>query len=427
MTAFDNTKTGTDKMKLSRRTALGTIAATGAAGTIAGPSRRARAASQVIRIGVLTDLSGPYRSLSGPDGVLATKQAAAEFMAATPSIQVEVIAADHQNKPDIGVGILRSWYDQDDVDMVTDLTNSAVALAANNISAEKNKACIVTVGGSSTLTGPACTPNLVHWTYDSWNLAHSTSAALVKTGGSIWYFVAPDYAYGKSLVADATKFVEQAGGRVAGTSFYPFPETADFSAYALRAQSSGANVIAFAAGGTDLVNFVKQAHEFGLNRTARIAAMTGFITDVLGVGAPLAQGMVITENFYWNLNDRTRAWTTRMKPHLPAGVIPNSLMAGDYAGPMHYLKAVKEMGVAAAKASGRDTVAMMKKIPTDDDCFGPGLIREDGRKIHPSYLFQVKKPEESRGPGDLYQLVYTTPAEQAFRPMAEGGCPMIKS
>ena len=408
-------------MKLTRRTALGATAAT----TLAAGGRRARAADRVIRIGVLTDLSGPYSSISGPDGVACTRQAAAEFMAANPSIQVEVIAGDHQNKPDIGVGILRGWFDQGGVDMVTDLTNSAVALAANNIAAEKNKACIVTVGGTSTLTGPACTPNLVHWTYDSWNLAHSTTTALVKTGGNAWYLVAPDYAYGKSLVADATKFIEQSGGTVKGTSFYPFPETTDFSAYVVRAQSSGANVVAFAAGGTDLVNFVKQSHEFGLTRTVRLAAMTGFITDIIGVGAQSAQGMMMTENFYWDLNDRTRAWAARIKPRLPPSVIPNSLDAGDYAGPLHYLKAVKELGVEQAKASGRDTIAMMKKLPTDDDCFGQGMIRADGRKIHPSYLFQVKKPAEVRSFGDLYRLVYTTPADEAFRPMAEGGCPLV--
>jgi branched-chain amino acid transport system substrate-binding protein len=407
-------------MTITRRSALGAVAATAIAG-------RARAQQPIIRIGVLTDLSGPYSSLSGPDGVAAARQAAAEFMGAVPSIRVEVVAADHQNKPDIGAGILRSWYDQGGVDMVTDLTNSAVALAASTISAEKNKACVVTVGGSSTLTGTACTPNLVHWTYDSWNLAHSTTTALVKTGGNVWYFVAPDYAYGKALVADATKFVEQAGGRVAGTTFFPFPGTSDFSAFIVRAQSSGANVVAFAAGGTDLVNFVKQSHEFGMPNTAKIAAMTGFVTDVLGVGVQLAQGMMITENFYWNLNDRTRAWTARMKPHLPPTVVPNSLDAGDYAGPLHYLKAVKELGVVQAKASGRDVVAMMKKLPTDDDCFGSGIIRADGRKIHPAYLFEVKKPQEMQGFGDVYRLAYTTPANEAFRPIGEGGCPLIKA
>jgi len=407
-------------VKLTRRATLGAVAASGIVG-------RARAQQPIIRIGVLTDLSGPYSSISGPDGVASAKQAAAEFMAAVPSIQVEVIAADHQNKPDVGAGILRNWYDQGDVDVVTDLTNSAVALAANTISAEKNKVCLVTVGGSSALTGAACTPNLVHWTYDSWNLAHSTTTALVKTGGDAWYFVAPDYAYGKALVADATKFIEQAGGKVTGTSFFPFPDTSDFSALIVRAQSSGANVIAFAAGGTDLVNFTKQCHEFGVTKTARIAAMTGFVTDVLGVGVQIAQGMMITENFYWDLNDRTRAWAARMKQHLPPTVIPNSLDAGDYAGPLHYLKAVKELGVAQAKASGRDAVAMMKKMPTDDDCFGKGLIRADGRKIHPAYLFEVKKPEEVHGFGDVYKLAYTTPADQAFRPLADGGCPMIKA
>jgi branched-chain amino acid transport system substrate-binding protein len=407
-------------MTIRRRAVLGAAAAAGVIG-------RVRAQQQVVRIGVLTDLSGPYSSLSGPDGVASAKQAAAEFMAAVPSIRVEVIAADHQNKPDVGAGILRDWYDQGDVDLVTDLTNSAVALAANNISAEKNKVCLVTVGGSSTLTGAACTPNLVHWTYDSWNLAHSTTTALVKTGGNAWFFVGPDYAYGKALVADATKFVQQTGGRVTGTTFFPFPETTDFSAYVLRAQSSGANVVAFASGGTDLVNFVKQAHEFGVTQSAKIAAMTGFVTDVQGIGTQIAQGMMITENFYWDLNDRTRAWAARMRPHLPPLVIPNSLDAGDYAGPLHYLKAVKELGVEQAKASGRDAVAMMKRLPTDDDCFGKGLIRADGRKIHPAYLFEVKQPDDVHGFGDFYRLAYTTPADEAFRPLGEGGCRLIKS
>ncbi|MFL5256500.1 MAG: ABC transporter substrate-binding protein [Rhodopila sp.] len=411
-------------MTLTRRAVLGAAVATAATA----PLRRPLAQQQpIMRIGVLTDLSGPYRSLSGPDGVAAAKLAAAEFMAAVPSLRVEVIAADHQNKPDVGASILRSWYDQGDVDMVTDLTNSAVALAASNISAEKNKVCCVTVGGSSALTGSACNANLVHWTYDSWNLAHSTVNGLVKTGGNAWYFVAPDYAYGKALVADASKFIEESGGTVNGVAFYPFPETTDFSAYALRAQASGANVVAFAAGGTDLVNFVKQAREFGLNNTAGIAAITGFITDVKGVGPQIAQGMMITENFYWDLNDRTRAWTARIRPMLPPDVIPNSLHAGDYAGPLHYLKAVKELGAPAAKASGRDVVAVMKKLPTDDDCFGQGMIRADGRKIHPAYLFQVKKPEEIHHDGDLYSVVYTTPAEQAFRPIDQGGCKLVKS
>jgi len=410
-------------MEFTRRAALGAVTAT----AVARPGRRARAQSSTVRIGVLTDLSGPYRSISGPDGVAAARQAAAEFMAATPSIQVEVIAADHQNKPDVGAAILRGWFDRDGVDMVTDLTNSAVALAASNIAREKDKVCLVTVGGTSSLTGAGCTPNLVHWTYDSWNLAHSTTTGLVRTGGDKWYFVAPDYAYGKALVADATKFIEQTGGKVLGATFYPFPDTTDFSASVVRAQSSGANVAAFAAGGTDLVNFVKQAHEFGLNKTARIAAMTGFITDVLSVGLPIAQGMIITENFYWDLNDRTRAWAARMKPNLPPTVVPNSLDAGDYAGPLHYLKAVKQLGVGPARASGRDTVAMMKALPTDDDCFGQGMIRADGRKIHPAYLFEVKRPDEVRGFGDAYRLIYTTQADQAFRPLGEGGCPLLKA
>jgi branched-chain amino acid transport system substrate-binding protein len=408
-------------MKLTRRAALGATAVA----AISAPIRRA-AAQEVIRVGVLTDLSGPYRDISGPDAVGAARQAAAEFMAANPGIQVEVLGGDHHNKADVGVSILRDWYDNGGVDMVTDLTNSAVALACSNISTEKNKVCVVTAGGSSTLTGTACTPNLVHWTYDSWNLAHSTSTAVLRTGKNAWYFVAPDYAYGKSLVADATKFIEQGNGKVLGSSFYPFPETTDFSAFAVRAQSSGANAICFGAGGTDLVNFMKQSHEFGLQKTATLAAMTGFITDVIGMGLPIAQGMVITENFYWDLNDRTRSWTSRVKPRLGANVVPNMLIAGAYAGTLHYLKAVKELGVAQAKVSGRDTVAMMKKLPTDDDCFGAGSIRADGRKLQPAYLFQVKTPDESRSRSDVYRLLFTTPAIEAYRPLEDGGCRLIK-
>lgn len=409
-------------MGLTRRAVLG---AASAAAVMRGG--RVRAQTPVIRVGVLTDLSGPYRDINGPNGIACARQAAAEFMAANPGIRVEVQGADHQNKPDVGVGILRGWYDRDGVDMVTDLTNSAVALACNTISAEKNKVCVVTAGGTSALTGPACTPNLVHWTYDSWNLAHSSATAVTRNGGKRWFFLVPNYAYGRAIAADATRFVEQAGGKVAGSTAYPFPETTDFSAFLVLAQSSGADVVAFGAGGTDLINFVKQAHEFGLNRSATLVGLTGFITDILGIGPAVSQGLMITENFYWDLNDRTRAWYRRVKPGLSAAAVPNSMQAGNYAGTLHFLKAASQLGVAQAKASGRDTVAMMKRLPTDDDCFGPGMIREDGRKIHPAYLFRVKPADAVRAPGGVYELAATTPANEAFRPMAEGGCPLIRA
>ncbi|HVZ07868.1 ABC transporter substrate-binding protein [Rhodopila sp.] len=411
-------------MKLTRRTALaGTFVAVASSGAV----RRARAETPVIKVGVLTDLSGPYRDINGPNGIACAKQAAAEFMAANPGIRVEVIGADHQNKPDVGTSILRGWYDNDGVDMVTDLTNSAVALACSAISAEKDRVCMVTAGGSSALTGASCNANTVHWTYDSWNLAHVTGTAVTKQGGASWFFVTPNYAYGKAIQADATKAVELAGGKVLGSATYPFPETTDFSAMLLQAQSTGAKVVAFGVGGTDFVNLMKQSHEFGLNKTAQLVGMTGFITDILGMGPAIAQGTRLTENFYWDMNDRTRDWTRRVRPLLTQGAVPNSMQAGNYAATLHFLKAVKELGPEKAKGAGRLTVATMKRMPTEDDCFGKGSIRIDGRKIHPSYLFQVKQADAIRQPGAVYDLVATTGPEDAFRPLSEGGCKLVKA
>jgi branched-chain amino acid transport system substrate-binding protein len=330
-------------------------------------------------------------------------------------------------KPDIAVSVLRSWFDQQGVDMVLNVTNSAVALAATTIITEKDKVCINTSAGSSVLTGPSCSRNLVHWTYDTWNLSHSSTTQVIKIGGKTWFFVTPNYAYGKALQADATKFIEAAGGKVLGAAVFPFPETTDFSSFIVQAASSNADVVVFAIGGADEVNFIKQAQEFGLTKKARVVGMTGFITDVLSMGLPVAQGLLITENFYWDFNDRTRAFYGRVKPRLATGVFPNMLQAGDYAGTLHYLKTVKAIGPARAKGSGREVVDAMKRMPTDDDCFGPGSIREDGRKLHPAYLWQVKSPAESRGPGDVYKLVGTIPTDQAFRPLNEGGCPFVRA
>jgi branched-chain amino acid transport system substrate-binding protein len=405
-------------MKLTRRAAIGTGVATLTVG-------RSGAQAAPIRIGLLTDFSGPFRDINGPTSVACLAQAVAEFTAANPDIKVETISADHQNKPDVAVSVLRSWFDQQGVDMVLNVTNSAVALAATTIITEKDKVCINTSAGSSVLTGPSCSRNLVHWTYDTWNLSHSSTTQVIKLGGKTWFFVTPNYAYGKALQADATKFIEGAGGKVLGAAVFPFPETTDFSSFIVQAVGSNADVVVFAIGGTDEVNFIKQAQEFGLTKKARVVGMTGFITDVLSMGLPVAQGLLITENFYWDFNDRTRAFYSRVKPRLATGVYPNMLQAGDYAGTLHYLKTVKTIGSARAKGSGRDVVDAMKRIPTDDDCFGSGSIREDGRKLHPAYLWQVKSPAESRGPGDVYKLVGTTPTDQAFRPLNEGGCPFV--
>lgn len=383
---------------------------------------RVRAQQNPIRIGVLTDMSGALRDIAGPLAVASVRLAAKEFTDANPGFSVEVLVADHQNKTDVGLTVARRWYDVEGVDMITDLCNSAIALGCNQVAAEKNKVAIASSAGVSSLTGAQCTPNLVHWTQDSWNVSHTATTSVLAKGGKRWFIIAPNIAYGKAVQAEVSQFVQQAGGTVLDSAFYPFPETKDFADVILRSQSSNADVVCFAFGGADVVNFMKQAQEFGLNRSTYIAGISAMLTDVIGMGLPVGRGLILCENFYWDLNDRTRAWYQRLKPGIEANRFPNMLQAGGYAGTLHYLKAVKELGIAASKGSGREVVAMMKRMPTDDDCFGPGRIREDGRKIHPSYLFQVKAPEESIGPGDIYKLLATVPADDAFRPLSEGGC-----
>jgi branched-chain amino acid transport system substrate-binding protein len=410
-------------MNMTRRSFVGA----GLAATLA--PRLARAQSDnTIRIGVITDMSGIYRDVSGPTTVACAQQAAAEFTAANPSIKVEILIADHQNKADVGLAIIRKWFDQDGVDAIENVGNSSVALGAKYLIEDKNKVALITTAGSSDLTGKSCSANLVHWSWDSWCLAHSTATSLVRTGGSKWFFVTADYAFGHAAEADAAKFVKAAGGAVLGSVRYPFGSTSDFSSFLLQAQSSGANVIAFANSGNELINCLKQAQEFGLDSGGtRMAALVGYVTDVIGMGLPTAKGLSLTETFYWDLNDRTRAFMNRVKPRLASNVYPNMSQAGDYACVLHYLKAVKELGVDRAKRSGREVVELMKKMPTDDDCFGQGMIRADGRKIHPAYLFEVKKPAESKSAGDVYKLVSTLSAAEAFRPLEEGNCALVRS
>ena len=410
-------------MNITRRGFVGA----GLAATLA--PRLARAQSDnTIRIGVITDMSGIYRDVSGPTTVACAQQAAAEFMAANPSIKVEILVADHQNKADVGLAITRKWFDQDGVDVIENVGNSSIALGAKYLIEDKNKVALITTAGSSDLTGKSCSANLVHWSWDSWCLAHSTATSLVRTGGSKWFFLTADYAFGHAAEADATKFVKAAGGAVLGSVRYPFGSTSDFSSFLLQAQSSGANVIAFANSGNELINCLKQAQEFGLDQGGtRMAALVGYVTDVTGMGLSTAKGLSLTETFYWDLNGRTRAFMNRVKPRLAANVYPNMSQAGDYASVLHYLKAVKELGVERAKRSGRDVVDLMKKMPTDDDCFGQGSIRADGRKIHPAYLFEVKKPEESKSAGDVYKLVSTLSAAESFRPLEEGNCALVRS
>jgi branched-chain amino acid transport system substrate-binding protein len=411
-------------MHFTRRRLLATAAAAAAVSAV--PFGRARAQEQVIRIGVITDMSGIYRDVSGPTTVECTRQAVAEFTEANPEIAVEIVVADHQNKPDVGLTVIREWFDQGGVDLISNVGNSAIALGAGELLNARDKAAVITTAGSSDLTGKSCNAHWVHWSWDSWALAHSTATASVRTGGDKWFFITADYAFGHAAEADATRFIEAAGGEVVGAVRYPYGSTNDFSSFLLQAQASGANVIGLANSGNELINALRQAQEFGIVASGiRMAALVGYITDVMGMGLPVAQGLTLTETFYWDLNDRTRAFMDRMRPRLGEGVFPNMSQAGDYAGVLHYLKAVKELGVAEAKASGSAVIAKMKEMPTDDDAFGTGSIRADGRKIHPAYLFQVKSPEESTGPGDIYNLLATVPAEEAFRPMSEGGCPLV--
>jgi branched-chain amino acid transport system substrate-binding protein len=383
--------------------------------------------SNVVRIGHITDMSGAYRDVQGPTGVACTQLAIDEFMTANPDIKVELLVGDHQNKPDVGIGLIRRWIDQDGIDLVTNLGNSALALATRGLVKDKNKVAIVTSAASSELTGTGCSTNLLHWTYDTWSLAHATSTGVVESGGTTWFFVTADYAFGHAAQADITRFVEAAGGKVLGAVRYPYGSTSDFSSFLLQAQSSGAKIVCFVNSGADLVNCMKQAQEFGLGRNgAHFAAAVGLINDIAGMGLPVAKGLSVAEAFYWDLNDRTRSLMTRLRPKIGPITLPNMTQAGDYSAVTHYLKAVKAVGVDRAKTSGRDLIEAMVKMPTDDDSFGPGSVRADGRKIHPMHVFEVKSPEESKGPGDLYRHISTIPAGQAFRPLSEGGCPLVK-
>jgi branched-chain amino acid transport system substrate-binding protein len=410
-------------------TRRGLVAAGAATALALAPAeRRARAQSAppVIRLGVMSDYSGPYRDWSGPTNLACVQQAVEEFRAARPDIAVEVINADHQNKTDVGANVVREWFDRRDVDAVVDVNNSAVGLAVNNVVRDKNKVFLCSGASTAALTGEQCSPNTVQWTYDTYMLAKAMSTAMVRAGGDSWFFITADYAFGHQIERDARRFIEAAGGKVLGSVRYPFPQTTDFSALLLQAQASGAKVLGLANAGTDTVNSVKQAQEFGLSRRGmKIALMLAYLTDVHTMGLATAQGLLLSETFYWDLNDRTRAFMNRVKPKVGANW-PNQMGAGAYSATLHYLKTVAAMGGAAqAKASGRDTVARMKTIPTDDDCFGPGTVRADGRKMHPAYLFQVKTPEQSKGPFDYYNLVGTIPPEEAFRPIGEGGCPLV--
>jgi branched-chain amino acid transport system substrate-binding protein len=411
-------------MILTRRGAMGTIL--GATGALVAP-RYGFAQTPTIKIGVMNDQSGPYRDDGGPTGVVCAKQAPVDYGISGKGWNVEIISADHQNKPDIGVSIARQWFDRDGVDAIVDVPTSSVGLAVNTVCREKNKVYLNSGTGSSALTGPQCSPNTVHWTYDTYMLGKSTGGATVAAGGKTWFFITADYAFGQILQRDTSAIVTKAGGTVMGSVSYPFPETTDFSTHLIRAQASGAKVLGLAMAGEDVQNCIKQAHEFGVNNSMEIVALLIQSNDVRALGLDAAQGLRWSESYYWNLNDRTRAWNDRVRTKTPNGLWPNMTQAGDYASTLHYLKVVGDMGVAAAKADGRAVVDRMKAMPTDDDCFGPGKIRIDGRALHPVYLLEAKTPAESKQSWDVAKVVATTPADQAWRPLSEGGCPLVKS
>ncbi len=410
-------------MRLSRRSLLGSAAGLGAAAALTVP---ARAQQPAIKVGVLTDMSGPYQDLAGPGSIAATQLVASEFMAANPGARVEIVSADHQNKADIAAGTARQWFDRDGVDVIIDLSNSAVALAVSGIGREKNKAVIATGAATSDISGRACNANTVHWVYDTYMLAKSTGGAMVKAGGDSWFFLTADYAFGHALERDVSDFVRNAGGRIVGSVKTPFPGTTDFSSFLIQAQASRAKVLGLANAGTDTINCIKQAKEFGVSNSMKVAGLLVFLSDVHALGLDVCQGLILSESFYWDQNDRTRAFSSRYSPRMQ-GKRPSMVQAGNYACVLHYLKAAKEMGYAQAKADGAATIAMMKKLPADDDCFGAGIIREDGRKIHPSYLYEVKKPSESKGAYDYYKTLASTPAEEAFRPLSAGVCSLVKT
>jgi branched-chain amino acid transport system substrate-binding protein len=387
-----------------------------------GPAGSAAAKGNSVKIGVLTDLSGLYADLAGEGSVLAAKMAVEDFGGAVNGVPVEVVSGDHQNKADVGSNLARRWMDVDGVQAIVDVPSSAVALAVNELVRDKNKVLLASGAGSTDLTGKACTPNTVHWTYDTWALANGTGKAIVQDGGDSWFFLTADYAFGQSLERDVASVVQAGGGKVLGAAKHPL-NAPDFSSLLLQAQSSKAKIIGLANAGGDTINAIKQAGEFGIVRGGqKLAGLLVFISDIHALGLKTSQGLNLTSAFYWDHDPGTRTWSKRFGKKRK-GAMPTMVQAGVYASVLHYLKAA-----AAVKdpTDGKAVVAKMKETPTDDPLFGKGSIRVDGRKMHPMYLYEVKSPDESKGPWDYYKLRREIPAAEAFRPLAESECPLVK-
>ena len=402
-------------MKLKQTLIAAAIAAIAA---IAG-SANAQVSDGVIKIGVMNDMSSLYADIAGPGSVIAARMAIEDFGAARKGMKVEVLSADHQNKPDVGSQIANQWYDVDKVDAIFDVPTSSVALAVNEITKKKGKAFLVSGAATSDLTGKACSPNTIHWTYDTWMLANGTGSAIVKTGGDSWFFLTADYAFGHALERDTEAVVLKGNGKVLGKVRHPL-NAQDFSSFLLQAQASKAKIVGLANAGGDTTNAIKQAAEFGIVKGGQsLAGMLVFLSDIHGLGLNTAQGLIFTETFYWDLNAQTRDWTKRFVAQ-SKGKYPTMVQAGVYSAVTHYLKAVE----ASKTDDGSKVINQMKAMPTDDPLFGKGTIRKDGRKLHPAYLVEVKKPSESKGPYDYYKVRATIPANEAFRPEADGGCKM---
>src|SRR5271168_2641904 len=385
---------------------------------------QAQISDGVIKIGVLSDMSSLYTDLAGAGSVAATRMAVEDSGIEKRGYKVEIVSADHQNKPDVGSNIARQWYDVDHVDAIVDVPNSGVALAVNQITRDKGKAFLAVGPGTSDLTGKACSPNTVHWAYDTWMLANGTGTAITKQGGDTWFFIAADYAFGAALERDTTAAVIRSGGKVLGGVKVPL-NTQDFSSFLLQAQSSKAKIIGLANAGGDTTNSIKQAAEFGITKGGqKLAALLLFITDVKAIGLETAQGLSFTETFYWDMNDETRAFSKRFAARMKNGAPPTMVHAGVYAGLLHYFKALEALG--GNPHDGIKVVDQMKAMPTDDPLFGKGEIQPNGRTLHSAYLFEVKKPSESKAPWDFYKLIGTVPGDQAFTPLSESKCALLK-
>jgi branched-chain amino acid transport system substrate-binding protein len=381
---------------------------------------QAQVSDGMVKIGVLTDLSGVYSDVSGPGTVVATKMAIEDFMATEkPSFKVEMVSADHQNKADIAANKAREWFERDKVDVASELVTTSVALAVQKIAKEKNRIALISGAASTAVTNANCNDVTVHWTYDTYAVANGTAKAVTQGGGKKWFFLTADYAFGHALESDASAVVKANGGEVVGTVRHPFPGS-DFSSFLLKAQSSGAQVIGLANAGGDTINAIKQAAEFGVTPKQPLAGLLMFITDVHSLGLKTTQGMYLTEGFYWDLNDETRAWSKRFFAQHKR--MPTMVQAGQYSSVMHYLKAVK----AINSDDTPKVMAQMKKTPVNDFFAKNGKIRDDGRMVHDMYLLQVKKPSESKTPWDYYNVKATIPAAEAFQPLSDSRCPLVK-